>query len=125
VAAGADINSRCNQGASVLFHACIAGDVETVRLLLDLGADPYLEAEEPAAIFYATKPLELVMSAQFLMDWDRYTPVFELLLARGASDWTTGKVPTPADTEVRKQRALERQLGQVPAEDKQSGWRYR
>jgi hypothetical protein len=110
VAAGADINARCDQGASVLFSACLAGDVQTVRLLLDLGAYPNLEAEEPAATIYAPKPLDLVMQAQFLLDWGKYTPVFELLLERGASEWG-GQVPTPEDTALRMLRALERQQG--------------
>ena len=110
VAAGANINSRCDRGASALFSACVAGDVEMVRLLLDSGANPNLEAEEPASGFYAPKTLDMVMQAQYLMDWGKYTPVFELLLARGASE-SGGQVPTPADTDVRRQRALDYQNG--------------
>ncbi|MBX7104033.1 MAG: ankyrin repeat domain-containing protein [Gemmataceae bacterium] len=108
VSAGADINARCDQGASALFVACLAGDVEMVRLLLDFGADPNLEAGEPASSIYAPKVLDLVMQAQFLIDWAKYTPVFELLVSRGASEWGGG-VPTRADTEVRSRRALEHQ----------------
>jgi ankyrin repeat protein len=110
IAKGGDINTRCDQGASVLFGACLAGDVEMVRLLLDLGADPNLEAEEPASVFYAPKALDMVMQAQFLMDWSKYTPVFELLLSRGASE-SGGQVPTVADTEARRRRALDYQAG--------------
>jgi hypothetical protein len=99
----------------------LAGDLEMVRPLLDLGADPNLEAEEPASRFYAPKALDMVMQAQFLMDWAKYTPVFALLLSHGASE-SGGQVPTPADTEIRRQRALERQCVREPVS--RPWWRF-
>jgi ankyrin repeat protein len=104
---GADINARCDEGASVLFAASLSGDVEMVRLLLDLGADANLVAEEPGASIYCPKVVDVIYQAQFLMDWAKYTPVLELLLARGATD-ERGQVPA-FNTESRKRGCLENQ----------------
>ncbi|MGL6077052.1 MAG: ankyrin repeat domain-containing protein [Fimbriiglobus sp.] len=119
VEGGADINARCDEGASVLFAASLSGDVEMVRLLLDLGADPNLVAEEPAASIYCPKVVDLISQAQFLTDWAKYTPVLELLLARGATD-DRGQVPT-FDFESRKRLWLENQ-GRQPV--RRPWWRF-
>jgi hypothetical protein len=100
IAGGADINARCDQGASVLFLACLQGNVEMVRQLLDHGADPNLVAAEPGDAVYAEKPLVLVMEAQALMDWAKYTPVYDLLIERGATGMN-GTVPTAEVTALR------------------------
>jgi hypothetical protein len=94
-----------------------------VRLLIDLGADPNLEAEEPAASLYAPRALDMVMQAQFLMDWEKYTPMFELLLARGASE-LDGRIPTPAETETRRVRALAYQSGRAAKPSDRPWWRF-
>lgn len=106
VSNGADLNARCDQGASVLFGACLAGDAPVVRLLLDLGADPNLRAEDPADIIYADTVLDLVLQAQVVSSWERYTPIYDLLVARGARD-SEGHVPDAATNEQRRARAID------------------
>ena len=46
---GGDANARTNEGESVLHLACIRGDVEKVKLLLEYGADPNYRASKYAA----------------------------------------------------------------------------
>ena len=41
---GGDANARTHEGESVLHLACIYGDVEKVKLLLEYGADPNYRA---------------------------------------------------------------------------------
>jgi ankyrin repeat protein len=106
VARGADINARRDQGASVLYGACLAGDVGVVRVLLELGADPNLRAEDPAATIYAETPLDLVLQAQVVSNWEKYTPIYELLVGKGARD-SDGLVPDAATNERRRVRALD------------------
>ncbi|HEX4518475.1 MAG TPA: ankyrin repeat domain-containing protein [Gaiellaceae bacterium] len=101
LAAGADINARCDDGASVLYLACIRGNVEVVRALLELGADANLRADLPAADMYAETPLGLVKGAQFLLDWEKYTPIYDLLVERGAVDQGR-RVPVSADNDARR-----------------------
>ena len=105
---GGNINERCDDGASVLFCVCMAGDLDFVRFLLDSGADPNLQAEDPAMGWYAPTVLDLMLSAQALMSWDKYTPVVELLLDRGArlmggEIWNL----TQEDQRERKNRCLD------------------
>jgi ankyrin repeat protein len=82
---GIDLNVRCDQGAYVLFAAILSGDVSLVRLMLELGADPNLVAEDPAATVYAENPLELAQGASFLLDRDKYQPIVDLLSQFGAT----------------------------------------
>jgi ankyrin repeat protein len=84
VNAGADVNARCDDGASVLYPACLNGNVHVVWLLLNLGADPNLEAEGEAVTDYAPTPLDLVTRARSLFGPDAYLPVFDVLVRRGA-----------------------------------------
>lgn len=86
IAAGVDLNARCDQGASLLFAAVLGSHPELVRLMLENGADPNLIADEPAATIYTDKPLELACQARFLMDWDRYDLMVKLLVEFGATD---------------------------------------
>jgi serine/threonine protein kinase len=123
VAGGADINARVDQGASVLFYACLMADEKVVKLLLELGADPNLVAQGEAVEVYAPKPLDLVMQAQYLKDWSRYKPLLDLLLKHGATDWS-GVAPTAADLRTNKERARERRLGHHKDDDKPSWWRF-
>lgn len=106
IAAGADPDSRCDDGATALLLACLEGDLEAVRLLLDVGADPKLVADEPAADIYAPRPLDLVMQCQFLLDWRKFTPIFTLLVERGAMTFE-GNVPSAESEKVRERHALE------------------
>ena len=80
-----DLNVPCDQGASVLYAAILSGDVSLVRVLLEHGADPNFHAGEPAATIYTEKPLELARQARFLMDWEKYHPIVELLELNGAN----------------------------------------
>ncbi|HEV8429527.1 MAG TPA: ankyrin repeat domain-containing protein [Pyrinomonadaceae bacterium] len=86
IAAGVDLNARCDQGASLLFAAVLGSHPELVRLMLENGADPNLIADEPAATIYTDKPLELARQARFLMDWDKYDLMVKLLVEFGATD---------------------------------------
>lgn len=108
LALGADVDERCDTGASVLFRALLAADLELVRLLLDAGADPNFVADDEAEIFYAPKPLDFVMQLQHLLDWDKHTPFFDLLIERGATD-SDGHVPTQEEEAVRKAGSIELQ----------------
>ncbi len=83
---GLDLNTPCDQGASVLYPAVLSGNVALVRLMLEHGADPNFVAEEPAATIYAERPLELAQQASFLMDRDKYQPIAKLLAQFGATD---------------------------------------
>jgi ankyrin repeat protein len=105
VAAGADVNARSYEGASVLYVACLRANPDVVRTLLDLGADPNLRSEPPSDEVFDRTPLDTVKGARFLMDWDRYDPIYELLVSRGATD-TDGHVEEAADRATSRGRAL-------------------
>ncbi len=92
VAAGADPNARSYEGASILHYACIHGNLEVVRTLLDLGGDPNVRAEPPGDEILDPTALDTVIGARFLMDWEKYDPIYDLLVARGARD-SDGEVP--------------------------------
>jgi ankyrin repeat protein len=82
---GTDLNAPCDQGASALYAAILSGDVSLVRMMLEHGADPNFLADEPAATIYTQRPLELAMEARFMMDWEKYNPMVELLKQSGAN----------------------------------------
>ena len=81
-----DLNVRCDQGASVLYAAILRGTISIVGVLLENGANPNLVADEPAATIYADRPLDLAKQSRFLLDWDRYNSIVELLKQFGASE---------------------------------------
>jgi|SRR5215213_760559 len=85
VQGGIDLNAPCDQGASALYSAILSGDVSLVRMMLAYGADPNFHAGEPAATIYTERPLELARQARFLMDWEKYHPIVELLELSGAN----------------------------------------
>ena len=120
IAEGVDIDAPCDQGASVLYYACLTADVDLVQFLLDLGANPNRKAMGEAIGVYAPKPLDLVLQAMFLTDWSRYKPVLELLLKRGASDYGD-RVPTSEDLRSLRDRAREQKQSGRPI-DKGSWW---
>jgi serine/threonine protein kinase len=123
VAKGVNINARCDQGASVLFYACLSADETLVKLLLELGADPNLVAEGEAIGTYAPKPLDLVMQAMALMDWSRYKPLFDMLRRRGATDWQ-GNSPTLDRVREMRERADERRRNPGLPPDKGAWWQF-
>lgn len=123
VASGVNINARCDQGASVLFYACLAADESLVKLLLELGANPNLNAEGEAIAMYAPKPLDLVLQAMVLTDWGRYKPLCDMLLKRGATDWQ-GFAPSPAQLRDLRERAEERRRNPGLQSDKGSWWQF-
>jgi hypothetical protein len=86
VAAGANPNAGSYHGASVIHYACLVGNVDVVRTLLDLGGDPNIRAEPPGDEILDPTPLDTVLTAQFLLDYDKYSPIYSLLVARGARD---------------------------------------
>src|SRR5438093_1472948 len=81
-----DLDLPCDQGATVLYSAVLRGNPAIVQALLEHGSDPNYRAEEPAASVYTIKPLDLAMQARFLMDWNKYHPIVELLIAYGATE---------------------------------------
>jgi hypothetical protein len=97
----ADLNVRCDQGASVIYGAILIGNISIVKLLLENGADPNLVALEPAAWIYADRPLDLARQCRFLLDWDTYNPIVELLSQFGASGTTRSQGITEAEVERR------------------------
>ena len=103
-----NLNEPIDQGATVLFAAILAGDTETVRLLLDAGADPNFVAAEPAATIYAQNPLDLALTARALMNWDVYHPIVLLLHRYGATD-IDGNPERFDDLEQIERRCRERQ----------------
>jgi ankyrin repeat protein len=105
---GLDLNSRCDQGASVLYGAILHGNVSIVRLMLEYGADSNLIADEPAASIYTEKPHELATQCRFLMDWNKYDPIVKLLEQFGATD-SDGHVDSLDNIEI-EQRAREWQV---------------
>jgi serine/threonine protein kinase len=119
---GANINARCDQGASVLFLACLMGEEKLVEHLLMLGADPNLRAEGEAVSVYAPKPLDLVLQSMEQRDWRRYKPLLELLLQHGATDFRD-QTPTPSELRALKQRA-DGNPPQEQAADDSSWWRF-
>lgn len=98
-----DIHSLCDDGASVLFSAVLHANVEVIRTLLELGADPNFRAVEPALTVYADTPLEVVLQARYLMDWEKYNPIVQLLIDYGAS----GHTIEPEKEALIRQRALD------------------
>ena len=81
---GSDINTPCDNGATVLFLAVLKANIEVIRTLLELGADPNFQAAEPALSVYADTPLELALQARVVMDWEKYNPIVQLLIDNGA-----------------------------------------
>ena len=92
-------------GAPVLYTAIMHGNLQIVRLLLERGANPNFVAEESAAIIYAEKPLELVQGLRFILDWDKYQPLSNLLVEFGATDSEGQTDISEVDLKVLEQRA--------------------
>jgi len=117
-----DINSQCDDGASVLFSAVLHGNVEVVRALLELGANPNFEATEPALSIYADTPLNVAIQARNLMDWEKFDPIVHLLIKHGASGYSI----EPDKESVIRQKSLDwQQNGKVweTPKAKKSAWR--
>jgi len=106
---GLDLNSPCDQGATPLYAAILRGHQALVRLMLSRGADPNFVASEPAASIYTEKPLDLAMQARFLMDWDKFHPIVNMLMEFGATDFD-GKVESPQESIACEQRARAHQV---------------
>lgn len=81
---GLDMNNPCDDGASVLFSAILIANVEVIRTLLELGADPNFRAVEPALTVYADTPLDVALQARVVMDWEKYNPIVHVLIDYGA-----------------------------------------
>ena len=101
---GFALNVPDEDGASILFYAIMQGNLNIIRLLLENGADPNFIAQDPAATIYAEKPLDLAQQLRFIMDWDKYHPIVELLQKFGATDFNE-QVDTSADFVEMEQRA--------------------
>jgi len=100
MSASRDLNVRCDEGASVIYGAILGGNTSIVRLLLENGADPNFVADEPAATIYADRPLDLAKQCRFLLDWDKYSPIVELLKQFGATETNRPEI-TDAEVERR------------------------
>jgi hypothetical protein len=101
---GFAVNASDENGAPILFHAIMQGDLDIIRLLLEKGADPNFIAQEPPATIYLEKALDLAQQLQFLIDWDKYHPIAGLLQEFGATGYD-GQIETPADFVEIEQRA--------------------
>lgn len=97
-----DIHSRCDDGASVLFGAVLYANLEVIRTLLELGADPNLQSIEPALTIYADTPLDVAIQARLLLDWEKYDAVVKLLIEYGAKGYDV----SPEREAVIRQEAL-------------------
>ena len=99
VSSGLDINHRfnipnsCDDGASVLFGAVLYANLEVIRTLLELGANPNFRAVEPALSVYADTPLDVAIQARLVMDWEKYNPVVQLLIDYGATGRNSKPLP--------------------------------
>ena len=98
-----DLNTLCDQGASVIYGAILRGNLPMVQLLLEKGANPNLVAREPAASIYAERPLDLARQCRFLLDWDKYDPIVQLLKQFGACE-TNAATITDAEVERRARK---------------------
>jgi len=106
IESGLDLNHPCDEGATPLYAAILNGHNTLVRQMLDRGADPNFVADEPAASMYTEKPLDLAMQARFLMDWDRFHPIVQILIECGATDFD-GNTESSDQLAVMRQRARE------------------
>lgn len=104
---GFDINSRDEDGATILFFAILQGNIEIVRLLLDRGANADIIADEPAASIFTEKPLDLAQQLRFLTNWDKYHPIVKLLEKFGATDYEGKSDFSPEKLDEAKIRALQ------------------
>jgi Ankyrin repeat len=98
-----NINSRCDDGASILFSAVLQANVEVIRALLALGADPNFQASEPALSIYADTPLDVALQARNLMNWEKFDPIVHLLIDSGARGYNI----EPEKETLIRQRVLE------------------
>jgi hypothetical protein len=75
---GVDVNTKFRYGATAIFYACDAGNVEVVKVLLDKGAA--LDIEDT---FYKFTPLMLAVSPA-RKKTPAHTEIVKLLIAKGA-----------------------------------------
>lgn len=108
---GFDINSRDEDGATVLFFAILQGNIEIVRLLLNLGANADIVADKPAASIFTEKPLDLAQQLRFLTNWDKYHPIVKLLEKFGATDYEIKSDFSDEKLQEVKERAKQQELG--------------
>ena len=100
-----DLDVPFDDGAPILFAAVLHGNEHFVLRLIQSGANPNFIAHEPACDTYAPKPLDLAMQARFLMDWDKFAPIVNLLQQNGATD-SDGQQESETDYNVRRTRAF-------------------
>lgn len=105
-AGGANINALDAEGATALFHVCVRGDLALGECLLQLGADPNISADEPTASMFCENLFDVVTQSQFLIDWETFTAIAQMLVQYGAKDGK-GNVPDYVLDGSRKQQALE------------------
>jgi ankyrin repeat protein len=85
IAAGADVEARDDWDCTPLFHAVIAGNLESLDVLIQAGANVNAVAGEPGCTILASPPLNLAMQCRYLMDRVKYDPIVKRLEAAGAS----------------------------------------
>lgn len=85
IAAGVDVERRDDQNCTPLFYAVLAGNLISVRLLVEAGADVNAIAGEPGRTILAPTPLSLAMQCRQLMNHEKYDPIAQELVAAGAS----------------------------------------
>lgn len=69
---------------TIVFHAIFSGNFDSVKLLVDAGADVNRQAMDPGADILAITPLALAMQCRLMMDNDKYSPIVSYLEENGA-----------------------------------------
>ncbi len=106
-----DLNSRDEDGATVLFFAILQGNIKIVKLLLEHGANADIIADEPAASIFTEKPLDLAQQLRFLTDWGKYHPIVKLLEKFEATDYEGKSDFSDEKLQEVKERAKQQGLG--------------
>jgi hypothetical protein len=82
--AGGDANTldpRWN--CTIIFHAVFGGNLQSVKALVEAGANVNHPAADPAADILAATPTALAAQCRLMMDHNKYDPIVKLLEEHG------------------------------------------
>ncbi len=71
---------------SMIFHAVFSGNFESVKRLVEAGADVNHQAQDPGSDILAATPLALALQCRLMMDHDKYDPIVQYLQENGANE---------------------------------------